>query len=145
MSRDALYTEYAEKILKFFPPKDQEDMEKFLQMVVICTEKCIKSKRSQEAAASNKVWLAYSKAYKERWGVAPPASPKNYALCKQLMQSVGAEVFELIDFYLKQTDSWYVKSYHSLSALLANQNYQGLLTRLKAGKQKRLEATNAGK
>lgn len=155
MSREALYMEYASRILKAFPswPKDQDEMERFLQLVVICTEKCTKTKKHADFVSSNTVWLAYSKAYKERYKLEPPTSPLNYRHAKNLMTALGHEQAALlVEFYLKQNDSWYVKNYHSLSTLIANQTYQGLYTRMKTGLQvsdktsKSLEkATNTAK
>lgn len=136
MSRDVLYTEYALRILERFPswPTDQQDMEKLLQTIVVCVEKCLKQKRQSKTAIATTVWLAYCKAYKERYKLDPPTSAKNYQMCKSLMDSVGSDMAsEIVAFYLKQNDAWYIKSYHSLSALIANQNYQGLYTRMKTG------------
>jgi hypothetical protein len=134
MSRDDNYIEYAHKILKAFDtwPKDQEEMEKFLQLITLCVEKCLKAKKSAMSQVSTKVWLVYVKAYKERYKTEPLTSPKNYTLCKHLVDSLGSETaIQVIQFYLKQNDDWYRKNMHTLSTLVANQNYQSVHTRMK--------------
>lgn len=69
-------------------------------------------------APSTPVWLKYSKAYKARYDVEPTRNAKINSQLKQLGERLGSEASDVAEFYLSHNDSYYVKTGHSVGALL---------------------------
>ena len=69
--------------------------------------------------AGSTVWDHYSQAYEARYKAAPVRNKKTNALCKQLVDRLGAEEApQVAVFYLKHTGPLYVSSAHCLDLLV---------------------------
>jgi hypothetical protein len=92
------------------------------------TEKRCKSealaKRTSKSKTKSKgsiVWDAYSDAYLRRYSVAPTRNAKTNALCKQLVDRLGAdEAPSVAEYYLTSRNAFYVARGHSLVNLVAD-------------------------
>ena len=73
----------------------------------------------EKEAPTAATWRAYSDAYQDRYGVAPPRNAKASGMLKQLLARIGAEEApEVARWYLGSNDRWYVQKGHAIDYLL---------------------------
>jgi hypothetical protein len=89
-----------------------------------CNEVQNKNKISKEETAQNvKIREAFFDAYRLRYGIDPNYNYKLNIQISQLRKDVGFETaLELVRFYLKHNDSWYLKNTHEFGLCLKNAN-----------------------
>jgi len=72
-----------------------------------------------DKSGGSKVWDSYKSEFLKRYGVEPVRNAKVNAQCSQLFSRLGEDAFEVIVFYLKHNDSWFLKNQHDFGSLLA--------------------------
>lgn len=65
-------------------------------------------------------WTAYSKAYELRYKAKPVRNAKANSLVKQIVQRLGEEAPEVVEFYLTHNKTYYVSKLHDLGLCLAD-------------------------
>lgn len=69
--------------------------------------------------AGGLIWDAYESAYRSRYGDIPVRNAKQNGICAQLAKRLAiSEAPEVVRFYLKHGNAYYVREGHSLQALL---------------------------
>jgi hypothetical protein len=77
------------------------------------------AKEKKATGISTPTWIAYSEAYKKAYGVEMKRSPKNSALCKELVSRLGAEdAPKVAVHYFQSSNPWYRQRYHVLELLV---------------------------
>lgn len=66
------------------------------------------------------IWEAYKMAYLNRYKVEPIRNASTNAKISQLGKRVGIDAVELVGFYLKHNDGFYLKNVHSIGLCLSN-------------------------
>lgn len=92
-----------------------------------------KETKKKELNPSNQLaWSCYHARYLERYKVEPTRNAMVNGMISGLVKRVPKEEMEsLIEFYLRQSDAWYLQNYHSIKCLLAD--CEKLLTRMRSG------------
>lgn len=67
---------------------------------------------------NRKIWSAYETNYKNRYGVDPTRNAKVNAQISQLAKRLGTEAVEIISFYLKHNDGFYISKCHPIDFCL---------------------------
>jgi len=80
-------------------------------------------KRKKEIIAADRsggslVWDSYRDAFVARYGVEPVRNAKVNAMCSQIAKRLGKDSTEVVRFYLKHNEGWYLKRQHDLGCLL---------------------------
>lgn len=76
---------------------------------------------TSDDAPGTPVWVAYSAAYFDRYGVEPVRNAKANALCKQLVARLGAEEAPRVaEWFLDHNAAFYVQKGHALGILLTD-------------------------
>jgi len=71
--------------------------------------------------ACRSTWAAYSRAYEDRYGVAPVRAAKQNSQVKQVVQALGAEEAPLVaEWFVRHPAQWYVTKGHDIGLLLAD-------------------------
>lgn len=68
----------------------------------------------------SQVWLAYAAAYERRYGTSPLRNAKENALCKTLVERLGAEAPSVAAFYVTHNGRYYVERGHNLQILVTD-------------------------
>ena len=86
----------------------------------------------KEPTPTWKLFVEYCDEYERRYGVRPPRSSLAMGQCKNLIARVGfADAMDLVCFYVRQNDSYYVQKLHPFSLCL--KNAESLFSRMKTG------------
>lgn len=89
-------------------------------------------KKKEPNPSSQLAWNCYHARYLERYKVAPTRNAMVNGMISGLCKRVPKEEIEaLIQFYLRQSDAFYLQNYHSIKCLLAD--CEKLLTRMRSG------------
>ena len=81
----------------------------------------------------SKIWDEFVRAYDEKYGIEPAPNARVRRLAKDLVASVGSEdAFNLVGFYLKRRDQWYVSKAHPFEIMIRDAHT--LRTQMKTGK-----------
>lgn len=79
----------------------------------------VTTKQRARESKSSPVWNAYAMAYESRYGAAPAPNAKNYSLCCQLIDRIGAaDAPHVAGWYLSTKANPYARSGHSLALLV---------------------------
>lgn len=71
--------------------------------------------------ACRNTWAAYSRAYEDRYGVAPVRAAKQNSQVKQVVQALGAEEAPLVaEWFVRHPAQWYVTKGHDIGLLLTD-------------------------
>lgn len=91
-----------------------------------------KSSKEKQPAKSTETWNAYSRAYLQRYDVAPLRGAKVNSLLCQFVDVVGTEQAPLVAaYYIQLNDQWYQKKSHDIPTLV--QNAQSIFTQWARG------------
>lgn len=97
---------------------------------LVKTDKKVKTNRAK--GKSTETWNAYSKAYLQRYDVAPPRGAKVNTLLCQLVDLLGTDQAPLVAaYYLQLNDRWYQQKSHDVPTLI--QNAQAIFTQWARG------------
>lgn len=77
-------------------------------------------KKSEPSPLNSQIWEAYKDAYFQRYKVEPTRNASVNAKISQLGKRVGDDAIELVKFYLKHNDGFYLKSLHSIGLCLSH-------------------------
>lgn len=67
---------------------------------------------------NSEIWESYKDAYFERYGVEPVRNASTNSKISQLASRLGTEAIQVVKFYLKHNESWYLKNTHEIGACL---------------------------
>lgn len=104
------------------PPgvKTLEQVDAGATPVAVPKRKLAKKTKKAESK-SGPTFVAYSEAYEQRYGTKPIRNAKSNAMCKQLVDRLGAsESPEVARWYLQSNNSFYVARGHSLGVLVGD-------------------------
>jgi len=60
------------------------------------------------------IFDSYSMAFSARYGVEPPRNKDLNRWCKQICEKIGTDGIEVVNFFVRHNDAWYLKHQHSL-------------------------------
>lgn len=95
-------------------------------------EKKVKESKNPSSEAekllNKKIWEAYLEAYRQRYRVDPIRNGTVNAQVSQLRKRVGEKAIELVEFYLKHNDGFYLSKTHSIGLCL--RDCESLMTQM---------------
>lgn len=91
-----------------------------------------KTQNNQRKELNKKVWESYREAYKLRYHVEPLRNATTNTQISQLASRLGAEAIDVVKFYLKHPDSFYISKTHSIGLCL--KDCETLRTQMLKGK-----------
>jgi hypothetical protein len=78
------------------------------------------AKKSDPNPLNSQIWEAYKDAYILRYGVEPTRNITVNAQISQIAKRLGTDSIEVVKFYLKHNESFYVKNLHAIGHCLSN-------------------------
>lgn len=91
----------------------------------------LKGSTDPQKPTRQKTWVSYSDAYASRYGVAPNRDAKVNSLIKKIVESVGEEAIQLVQFFVRHQKTFYVDRMHDLGLCVAD--IQSLRTQMLTG------------
>jgi len=110
-------------------------LDEVIDLLRVANEEKAKRKTKPKADQTPSIatfWELYSIAYEWRYKVPPTRNAMVNGLCASISKRVPAETYkELIGFFIRQNDAWYLREGHHLRCLV--KDCETLLTRMKTG------------
>lgn len=88
-------------------------------------------KSTQNENLNREIWDAYKSSYEQRYGVEPTRNASINAKISQIGKRLGADAVEVIKFFVRHNESFYIKKAHSVGLCLSDA--ESLHTQWKTG------------
>lgn len=84
------------------------------------SEKVPAEKNLAGTELNRRIWFSYREAYMAKYGVEPARNATVNSQIKSLGQKLGEEAVEVVKFYLKSNNSYYIRKSHDIAACLTD-------------------------
>lgn len=84
-----------------------------------------------QSELNSKIWQAYSQAYHLRYKVEPTRNDRTNSQISSLRQRLGVDALEIVKFYLRHNDKYYIQKLHPIGLCL--HDAEALATQWKRG------------